>query len=126
MWKKLPISYFQFVFIAIALLVGAVILLYTPSKLAKSRQSGQNGRVSASGWRNPYLNDYKALTENMVCRIDQFEESEITQEIFSKLFEDDNPKILVPSQGVSAWSSSSHLWHLGKTHYIDNSCQIIY
>ena len=119
-WNKLPISYFQFVFIAIALLVGAVILLYTPSKLAKSRQSGQNGRVSASGWRNPYLNDYKALTENVVCKIEQFEESEITQEIFSKLFEDDNPKILVPSQGVSAWSSSSHLWHLGKKIF-DNS-----
>ena len=58
-------------------------------------------------------NDYKALTENVVCKIEQFEESEITQVIFSKLFEDDNPKILVPSQGVSAWSSSSHLWAFG-------------
>ena len=115
-WNKLPISYFQFVFIAIALMVAAVILLYTPSKLkARHSFSGQqNGRASSSGWRNPYVTDYKSITDNVICQIEQFSTNEITQDIFNKLLEGNVPKMLAPNQGVSAWSSSSHLWHLGE------------
>ena len=116
-WSKLPISYFQFVFIAIALLAGAVILVFTPSKLGKSRHfigQFQNGRSSSSGWRNPHVNDFKSLTDNVICQIEQFSAYEMTQEDFNKLLEGNKPKMLVPSLGVSAWSSSSHLWHLGE------------
>ena len=111
-------------FLAIALLVLTVILLFTPaSKLAKSRQqqhhagiqpsSSQNGRTSSSGWRNPYVNDFKALTDNVICGIEQFQSSEVNEDSFQVLLGEDKPRILVPTQGVAAWSTTSHLWHLG-------------
>ncbi len=114
-FNKLPITYFQFVFIVIAALVGTMVLLFAPSKLQRnasrlfSLTSGLSQK-DQTGWRLPIYEDYKALLEKTTCQIEKLDITEITGDILQNL-EGKPPQLISLQNKLQSWTDSN-LWSL--------------